>query len=386
MLRKVLYGEKRDWDRMLPYVLFAYQEVPQATLGFTPFELLYGRDVRGLLDVLQEEWIQSPDTDTDVLTYVMDIKERMEAAREIVEENTRIKQKQYYDQKTKEMNLHPGDDVLLLLPSSTKKFTAHWQGPYKVTRQIGKVNYEILMPDKGQKQVFHANHLRRWQKRAEVNEDGDKMEECQWTANSTDQIQYGPQLLAGRREEIDRLLSKFERVPRNTPGKTDQVTHRILTTDSTPIRQKPYRIPQAYQEKVLEELENMKKTGIIEESQSEWASPLVIVTKKDGGIRLCVDYRKLNQRTKFDAYPMPRIEELLDKIGSAQFITTLDLAKGYWEVPVNPEDREKTAFSSPSGLYQFITMPFGLCGAPATFQRMMDGLLRGTESFTGVIL
>ena len=85
----------------------------------------------------------------------------------------------------------------------------------------------------------------------------------------------------------------------------------------------------------------------------------MVVTKKDGGIRLCVDYRKLNQVTKFDAYPMPRVEELLDQIGDAQFITTLDLAKGYWQVPVSIEDREKTAFVSPKGPIPILTS-FGL--------------------------
>lgn len=130
----------------------------------------------------------------------------------------------------------------------------------------------------------------------------------------------------------------------------------------------------------------MKRSGIIEESESEWASPLVIVAKKDGGIRLCVDYRQLNEVTKFDAYPMPRIEELLDQIGQAEFISTLDLAKGYWQVPLDPEGKEKTAFITPRGLYQFTTMPFGLSGAPATFQRMMDNVLRGTEQFAGVYL
>ena len=93
----------------------------------------------------------------------------------------------------------------------------------------------------------------------------------------------------------------------------------------------------------------------------------MIVTKKDGGVRPCVDYRKLNQITKFDAYPMPRIQELLDRICDARFITLLDLAKGYWQVPMSSKDREKTAFVSPSGLFQFVTMPFGLSRVPATF-------------------
>ena len=101
-----------------------------------------------------------------------------------------------------------------------------------------------------------------------------------------------------------------------------------------PIRQKPYGIPQAYKEKVMEELEEMEKNGIIEQSDSEWASPMVIVTKKDGEVQLCIDYRRLSAVTKFDAYPMPRIDELLDRVGNAHFISTLDLAKGYWQVPI----------------------------------------------------
>ena len=393
MLRKVLDGEKRNWDRMLPYVLFAYREVPQATLGFSPFELLYGRDVRGPLDVLKEEWIQNPESETDVLSFVMEVKDRMELAKEVVEQNAKIakaKQKEYYDQKAREINLNVGDKVLLLLPTSKKKFVAKWQGPYTVLRRVGKVNYEIEMPDKGgRKQVFHVNHLSKWKERScQVNaviEDGDGLEEHQWT-NTTGDIQFGEQVPESRRREIHSVLSKFPQVTGNAPGRTNKITHRIRTADCTPIRQKPYRLPQAYQEKVNKELEEMERHGIIEKSNSEWASPLVIVTKKDGGIRLCVDYRQLNQVTKFDAYPMPRIEELLDNIGSAEFVTTLDLAKGYWQVPLEPEDRDKTAFTSPRGLYQFTTMPFGLSGAPATFQRLMDDVLRGTESFAGVYL
>lgn len=386
MLRKVLKG---DWDSMLPYVLFAYREVPQATLGFTPFELLYARDVRGPLDIVREEWIQPPDTEKDVLTYVTDVRDRMEVAKELVEENAKaaqVKQKLYYDQKTRELNLKPEDKVLLLLPSSTHKFVATWQGPYIVTRRTGRVNYEIKMPDKGgRRQVVHINHLRKWkEKTCEVNiviEEG--IEDYQWTGNYP--LQVGQQLSEEQKHQIE-LLSKYHQVTREAPGRTGTTTHKIRTTDSNPIRQKPYRIPQAYQKEVMEELEDMEKTGIIEKSESEWASPLVIVKKKYGGIRLCVDYRKLNQVTKFDAYPMPRIEELLDRIGNTHFITTLDLAKGYWQVPMDKEDREKTAFISPKELYQFTTMPFGLRGAPATFQRMMDTILRGTESFSSVYL
>ena len=104
----------------------------------------------------------------------------------------------------------------------------------------------------------------------------------------------------------------------------------------------------------------MLENKIIEPSKSEWAAPLVPVRKKDNTIRLCVDYRKLNAITKVDPYPMPRVDDMIDEVGKAKFISTLDLTKGYWQVPVYEEDRPKTAFVTPFGLYQFTRMPFGL--------------------------
>ena len=145
-------------------------------------------------------------------------------------------------------------------------------------------------------------------------------------------------------------------------------------------------MPPAIKRDVIKELQEMKDDGIVEESTSEWASPLVIVKKKDGSNRICVDYWKLNAKTKFDAYPMPRIDDLLDNIGQSKYLTTLDLMKGYWQVQMDERDKEKTAFTSPLGLLQFTTMPFGLNGAPATFQRLMDQVLRGTEEYAGVYL
>ncbi len=127
---------------------------------------------------------------------------------------------------------------------------------------------------------------------------------------------------------------------------------------------------------VQDELEAMLELGVIEESHSDWASPIVLVPKMDGSVRFCVDYRKVNAVSKFGAYPMPRVDELLDRLGSARFYSTLDLTKGYWQIPLSPLSKEKTAFTTPFGLHQFITLPFGLFGAPATFQRLMDKILR----------
>ena len=167
------------------------------------------------------------------------------------------------------------------------------------------------------------------------------------------------------------------------PGYTTLTEHHILTEHTTPVRLPPYRIPHAFKEEVHKE---MLACGIIESSTSEWASPMVTVRKKDNSLRLCVDYRRLNARSAGDAYPMPRVEDLIDRVGNATFITTLDLTKGYWQGSVAEEDKPKTAFTTPYGLYQFTRMPFGLQGAPATFQRMVDKLLEGLEQFASAYM
>ena len=130
----------------------------------------------------------------------------------------------------------------------------------------------------------------------------------------------------------------------------------------------------------------MLKAGIIEQSNSEWSAPMVLVKKKDNTLRICVDYRRLNAISCNDAYPMQRIDDLIDRLGRATYISTLDLTRGYWQVPVEERDKAKTAFCTPFGLFHFNVMPFGLKGAPATCQRLMDKVLQGLNKFSAVYL
>ena len=121
----------------------------------------------------------------------------------------------------------------------------------------------------------------------------------------------------------------------------------------------------------------MKEDGVIRDAKSEWASPVVLLLKSDGSMRFCVDYRRLNELTVRDLYPLPRIEDCLDSLGEAAFFTTLDYNSGYWQIPVAEEDRAKTAFTCHKGCFEFCKMPFGLYNAPATFQRTVDILFSG---------
>ena len=160
-------------------------------------------------------------------------------------------------------------------------------------------------------------------------------------------------------------------------GCTGVVHHQIPTGTAPPIRERYRPVPPSLYTELRELLKGMLDTGVITESSSPWAAPVVLVRKKDGSWRFCVDYRKLNAVTHKDAFPLPRIEEALTGLKQAKWYSTLDLASGYWQVEVAPADQEKTAFTTPVGLYQFSRMPFGLCNAPATFQRLMQRCLGG---------
>ena len=166
---------------------------------------------------------------------------------------------------------------------------------------------------------------------------------------------------------------------------TNVVQHTINTGDNPPIRQQARRIPFALHSKVDDMTEEMLEQGIIQPSQSPWASPIVLVAKKDGTTRFCVDYRKLNAVTKLDVFPLPRVDDSLDLLAKSKYFSTLDLASGYWQVEMAPESVEKTAFATHSGLYEFSVMPFGLCNAPATFQRLMETVLAGLSRDTCMV-
>jgi hypothetical protein len=159
-------------------------------------------------------------------------------------------------------------------------------------------------------------------------------------------------------------------------GRTNIIKHRIITQDAVPISQPPYRCNPKHKQFLQEEVIRMEQQGLIKKSASPWASPVVIVDKKGGDKRLCVDYRKLNAITKADVYPLPRIDDMLESFGNATWFSTLDLASGYWQVAMDTQDIEKTAFITPFGLYEFLVMLFGLAYAPGTFQRLMNRVLQ----------
>ena len=246
MLRKAAMEDGKDWDKLIPYVLFAYREVPQESTGFSPFELLYGRDVRGPLDVLKEEWEASPKSDTSVISHVMLMRERLEQMSQSVQANVQraqMQQKFWYDQTARDRTLKPGDRVLALLPTSTSKFLAQWHGPYEVVQQVGKVNYLVDMVDRRKrKRVFHINMLRKWNEPTstsyytEETEAEEESELLTWDGGEDGEPTFGEQLSSGQRQELQELLRVHKDTLTKIPGCTHLVEHEIETGDSPPVR------------------------------------------------------------------------------------------------------------------------------------------------------
>ena len=138
--------------------------------------------------------------------------------------------------------------------------------------------------------------------------------------------------------------------------------HEIDTAGNKPVKLKPYRTSSEGHRIIGKECEDMLKKGVIRDSKSPWSSPVVLVTKKSGEVRFCVDYRRLNSLTVKDSYPLPHIglQDTLGSLGGCKYLCTMDLASGFWQIPMDEKDKEKTAFATREGLYEFNTMPFGL--------------------------
>ena len=169
MLQKFAADEPESWDKYIPYLLFAYQEVPQASTGFSPFELLYGHAVRGPLQILRESWTGDMSQENSVVQHVVEMREQLQTMTELAQESmaeTQQQQQKWYDQGARSRVFSVGDKVLVLLPTAACKLQAQWKGPYTITRKVSLVNYEVELPGYRKRlTIFHVNLLRKWEQR-----------------------------------------------------------------------------------------------------------------------------------------------------------------------------------------------------------------------------
>ncbi|KAL8598501.1 hypothetical protein ACOMHN_051289 [Nucella lapillus] len=317
---------------------------------------------------------------------------------------TRVSQKRQFDKRMRRQNLKQGDKVLLLLPTDHNKILMHWKGPFDITEKVSHQDYRIDV--NGKQKLFHANLLRKYTRResqpatlAAVIDGGEGDPEMEGeilipefrSGETYRDVSLHEGLSGDKKEEARRLLRQFSESLTDKPGKTTLETYTVELTTKQPVHVKAYPIPYATRQVVEEEVEKMLELGVIEPSRSPYSAPVVIVRKKSGEHRFCVDYRRLNNVTKVDAEVIPNVEDLFAQISTpkSKYFLRIDLSKGYWQIALSEDSKEATAFSTPMGLFQWRVLPFGMVNAPAVFTRMMRTLLKGlkgVENFMDDIL
>lgn len=408
-LKKLCSIKPKDWHRYLVPTLFALREIPSDRTGFSPFELIYGRQCRGPLRVLHDLWTDNSldDNQRTLYQYVLELQEKLKQCSEIARETAQVsveKYKTYFDLKSQNRQLHLTDEVLVLLPEEKNKLLVAWQGPFPIIEKRGRLNYVVKY--KGKPKLFHINLLKKYHRRAKVNyADADcksipqetpyncgTMYVCQASVvETTKDLEEGPSnieildtdsngvetfkiskdLTEKQSRGLHKLIGTYSDVFSDLPGSTSTVIHSIKLQSSAPFRAKHYPIPLHLRSAFDNEVDKLLELKIIRPSSSPYSSPPLLVSKPDGSYRLTIDYRALNSITEFDAEPPCLPENELDKFHGAQFFSEFDITKAYHQIHLSSESCKFTAFPTTRGLMEYTRMPFGLVTAVASYIRLM---------------
>lgn len=348
-----------------------------------------------------------------MLDFVGSFRERLHHVCQLAQENLRqaqTKMKRHFDKKSVLRVFQPGDQVLVLLPLSSSSLQCRFTGPYVVERKISDTSYVIKTPDRRRKsRMCHINMLKRYFTRDDSSVSPPDVPVAvlceappQYSAAADDGLEKKGGLMTLTRlqnsEVLDNLDSFLSHLPESAkadiiqliesnlvlfsdhPHRTSVLCHDIDVQGHSPIKQHAYRVNPAKRALIQQEVSYLVEHGLAVPSTSAWSSPCVLVPKPDATPRFCNDYRKVNAITRPDSYPLPRMEDCVDRVGSARYVTKLDLLKGYWQVPLTPRASEISASVTPDNFLQYTVMPFGLRNAPATFQRLTHRVLAGVSN------
>ncbi|KAG8192403.1 hypothetical protein JTE90_017938 [Oedothorax gibbosus] len=380
-----------DWEQAIYPALFALRTVTHESTGFTPAELVHGKNLRTPLTLLYEKWLDMEETEGEPVTeYVFSLINRMKRCQELTiskMEECQQKNKTWYDKRAVKREFRIGDLVLIFATFKCTKLSPHWTGPGTILRKLSETNYVVQLPgEKATAKVYHVNMLKPYYKRPEeVNylisdlegENDEEQREIPCVDSNSNILDleemfqdYGDSSNMNEDQiaQMKKLVWKYMKCFSNVPKKTELVIHDIELSEEQSILLKPYRTSPRQNAILKTEIQKMLDLKSIEMGFSDCTSPMILVEAPGKDPRPCIDYRNLNKIIKTKFFPLPNIEERIEIVSSAQYITVLDLGKGYWQIPLTERSQRLAAFVTNFGTYKPLRMPFGLKNAPYEFR------------------
>lgn len=362
-----------DWADFLPMTMFAIRQVPNKSTGFSPHELVFGRNMVGPLDLVYTGWVDDVFREMDISDWVVTMQDRLMLLHDVATTNELSaieKRAEVFNKHKSDRSLNEGDLVLLRVPGIHVALSAAWEGPFVVVQKISRVTYKVRRKDSDHERVVHINNTKIYREREKhmagvsvVAEEDAEMEK--WVNKKI----LGDEFCEGYSEmDISALLDSHGECFSLTPGLCSVGECKIVLEDGHKVVNIPPRnIPVHIRSQVEAEIHKLLNAGIIVPSDEEWSSPIVPVRKKDGSIRLCVDFRELNAITPLRRFWLPSLREILDQVGPCAVLSKLDLTAGFHQIRMEEASSKYTSFSCPLGKFRFVQMTLRTKECPSYF-------------------
>jgi hypothetical protein len=412
-LHHVIRQYPHMWHKFVPYILWAMREVPNATTNSSPFLLAFGRPARGPLAILKENWAGEKELPLNlgksVVQYLQDLKRNFEVANEYATKHCDKAQNRYvsqYNLRSTERKFVVGQEVIILMPDGGgRHILSRWQGPATIVEV--KSPHSYIVEYDGKKRHLHVDKLRAYNTRVVdvhncamiYEQDDDFGEVVGAPLASHTGSRLGDVLPPSQRidrsllshlsdlqqTELLTLIDKFPSCFSEVPGLCPLAVHEIRLVDGfKPKRFQAYRLPEALKADVARQIKELLELGFIKPSKSEMVSPMVCVLKgRDGtgGVRIAIDYRYVNKYTVGESCPIPAIDEVIHRVGKANFISTFDCKSSFWQIAIRPEDTWLTAFITDFGVFEWLRAPFGLKWSGNSLMRATQQVLLPLREF-----
>jgi hypothetical protein len=405
MLHHAITTNSRQWHKCVPFILWALRESGNETTGLPPYTLLYGHSPRGPLHILKESWTGDkplpPNFNKSETEYMTSLRKHLDVVRSYADNHAEFLQSAYvddYNKRSTDKSFAINEQVLVLFPDSSNKLLSRWQLG-TIVDIYSEYSYLVEFANGARKQV-HANHLRPFVVKVnsvivEHDEDFGGILPVPVSAveslpsNSLDHKLIA-HLSTDQQKELLNLLDEFHVCFSDKPGLLTAVQHDIVTLpDFVPKRLKPYKIPELLKPEVEKQIDSLLRDGFIVPSCSPMISPIVCVVKQGAAVktgsmqvRIVCDLRYLNKFTQFDPYPVPELDQVLNKLASFRYISLFDAKAGYWQTAVKPDCQWLFGFATHHGLWQWTRTPFGAKNSGSTFIRGIQQVLYPIRDIT----